>query len=135
MFDHARAQPFERGHELVADPGAQEARVAIGRVDAVRDAVPRHVSIHVAATGLEHGPYPVAVVHGHRSEPARAGAAKDAHENGLGAVVRVVARGDPIGTDTRCCRSKSLPSSRSGAGLEVAPRRDGHARAPERDIE
>jgi hypothetical protein len=102
MLDDSRAQPFEHRQDLVAHSSTEKARIAVRRVDGVRQGVTGHVRVDVGAAGAIKGADPVAIEGREDAEAAGAGAAKDSHENGLGAVVGVVAGGDAVGAGLRC---------------------------------
>ena len=79
VLDDARAQPFELRHELEADARPQEPRVAVGRVDGVREAVPGDMGVDVGAARAEQGADPVAVPGRQDREAPRACPPEQAH--------------------------------------------------------
>jgi hypothetical protein len=102
MLDDSRAQAFEHGHDLVADPGAKKARVPVRGVDGVRERVAGDVRVDVGAASPAKGADPVAIDGREGGQAAGTGAAEDSHENGLRAVVGMVAGGDAVGARVQC---------------------------------
>jgi hypothetical protein len=102
MLDDPRAQAFEQGQDLVANAGAEETRIPVRRIDGVRQRVAGDVLIDVGAACPIKGADPVAVEGREGGEAAGARTPEDSHEDGLGAVVGVVTRGDPVGAGLGC---------------------------------
>ena len=100
MLDDPWAEAFEHGQHLVANSGTQKARIAIGRIDGMRQAVPGDVGVDVGPAGMQQRADAVAVGGGKGGQAARAGSPEDAHQDGLGPVVGVVTGGDAAGADT-----------------------------------
>jgi hypothetical protein len=102
VLDDAGAQPFEHGQDLVPHAGAEKAGIAVRGVDGVRERVAGDVRVDVGAAGAVKGADPVAIDGREGGEAAGTRATEDSHENGLGAVVGVVAGGDAVGAGARC---------------------------------
>ena len=92
---HARVSRPHDGHHLVADVGAQVARVLVGRVLAPDDPAHAQEVAELLVSAVEQGANDAVATARDRGEPRRAGAANGVHEEGLRAVVRRVRGEDP----------------------------------------
>ena len=134
MLDGPRTQPLERGEYLASYTHPQKSRVTIRRVQTVGNPVARHVRVDVRPACAQHGADAIAILWGHRGKAPHARAAQDAHDHRLGAVIRVMAGGDPIGAHARCGPAQGAPALGPRARLEVAPGLDDDARPRERHL-
>jgi hypothetical protein len=126
---------LEDGKNLVPDSGAKKARVEIGRVFAVRNGVPRNVRVDVGAACIEHRSDSIAGAGGQDREPLGAGAAHQPHDEGFGAVVRMVARGDAVSSRPSGGDSQGIPADCARSRLQVAAGLELYTRALEGHVE
>jgi len=89
----------------------------------------------VSPTGSEERTHHVGGTRRHSGEPAGAGTAQQAQEDGLRAVVCVMARRDDGGSDARRFLPERSPSGFPSSSLKIAPVRHLDARVVHRDIQ
>ena len=135
MLHDTGVQPLQGREDLLPHADAEESRVAIRWIEAVRNAVTLDVGVDVAPPGLEHRADAFPVAGRHHGETPGGGAAKEAHEKSLGAVVGVVPRRDPRGAEGGPRVAKGLPPGGAGARLQVPSRAHADARAREGHVE
>src|SRR5580704_4372623 len=96
VLDDARAHRFEDGEELVADARAEKTGVGVRRVDRVGDAMAAEVGVDVRAPRTEEGANAIACEGGEDSEAGGSGATEEPEEEGLGAILGMMAGRDAV---------------------------------------
>ncbi len=74
MIHDAWTDVFENGKHLVPDSSTEEARVSVGRIDAVGNVVARNMGLHVGPSGVKEGSNPFAAPRRQDREAGNAGA-------------------------------------------------------------
>jgi hypothetical protein len=131
----------EEGEDGATDARPEEARIGIRGIPSVGDTMTGEVCEHVRASRPEQGTddRDVVCARGRRPgredrQPAEACASEKPHHERLGAVLRVMPRGDRRVSGARRLDERA-PASRAGARLEVRPAPHRQARAFERNAE
>jgi hypothetical protein len=135
MFYGTGAELLKEGDDFAADPSPQKPSAVVRGIVTVRYGVAREVCGDVRAAGAQHRPDAFTVAGRKNGEPANPGAARQAHDQRLCAVVGVMAGGNPLRSRPLGGLPQRLPASGPGASLKVAPRLDRDGRPPEGDVE
>ena len=135
--DDARAEGTEEGEELVANAGAEEARVVVRRIARERNGVPGDVLFDRLARRAEKWANARAIVgsRGEGGEPVRPGTTEKAQEHGLRAVVGVVRCRNVFCADQSRGGVERVVPRCAGARLQVPSVGERELRARERYAE
>lgn len=133
MLTDARRELLEKRKDLAPDADTQKARRAVRRILSEGQPVSLNVRADVRTARGDERPDAIAVTRRQHAERGQRRAAEDPDEDGLRAVVLVMAGRNDVGARFGLRTGERVPAGGARAGLQVRAGRDGHSRHRERD--